>query len=232
MMNSEATKKETSMQGIIVVNKSQGMTSHDVVMKMRRKFKIQRVGHAGTLDPLATGVLVVLFGKATKLFSKFVSFDKAYRATLKLGTTTDSADTEGKILKESSYDHITLEDLEAAMKKFSGPIKQIPPMVSAIKHKGKKLYQLARKGISVERKPRDVVIYDLHIVDFSPPHVKFYLECSKGTYVRQIADDIGTELGCGACITQIERIKVGPFQIEDAHQIEGINESYLRNWEG
>jgi tRNA pseudouridine55 synthase len=232
MTNSEVTKKDSSLQGIIVVNKPQGMTSHDVVMQMRRKFKMQRIGHAGTLDPLATGVLVILFGKATKLFAKFVSFDKAYRATLKLGTTTDSADTEGKVLQELSFDHITVDDLQAVIKNFLGQIKQVPPMVSAVKHKGKKLYQLARKGISVERKARDVVVYDLHIEDFSPPFVKFYLECSKGTYVRQIADDIGKELGCGACITQIERIKVGPFQIEDAHQIEDINESHLRNWEG
>ena len=220
------------MEGIIVVNKPDGMTSHDVVAKIRRKFKMRRVGHAGTLDPLATGVLVVLLGKATKLFSHFVGFDKAYRATLILGTATTSADIQGKILQQLPYDHITCEQIEAVFTNFVGDIAQIPPMVSAVKVKGRKLYQLARKGIEVERQPRQIRIDCLRLERFDPPEVKFYLECSKGTYVRQLAEDVGKLLGCGACISQIQRTKVGTFHIEDAVNIEDLNESHIRNWEG
>ena len=220
------------MEGIIVVDKPDGMTSHDVVAKVRKRFNMRRVGHAGTLDPLATGVLVLLLGKATKLFNKFVAFDKAYRATLILGLQTTSADTEGEVTQELSHAHITRQDVEKAFKKFEGDIQQVPPMVSAVKFKGRKLYQLARKGIYVEREARSIRIDCLNIEAFNPPEVKFYLECSKGTYVRQLADDVGKVLGCGACISQIRRTKVGRFQIEDAVNLEELNESHIRNWEG
>jgi len=219
-------------EGIIIVNKPDGLTSHDVVDRVRRKFSMRRVGHAGTLDPLATGVLVILLGKSTKLFDKFVSFDKAYRATLILGTTTHSADTQGKILEQLPYDHVTQKQVEDVFDKFKGESFQIPPMVSAIKKNGKKLYQLARKGLVVEREPRAIRIDRLLLEEFNPPDVKFYLECSKGTYVRQLADDVGKALGCGACISQIERLKVGSFSIEDAVNIEEIDESHIRNWQG
>ena len=219
-------------EGIIVVNKPNGITSHDVVARVRKIFKIRRVGHAGTLDPLATGVLVLLLGKATKLFSKFVAFDKAYRATMILGTETTSADIQVEILRQSPYQHITLTAIEKAIKNFTGDIEQVPPMVSAVKIKGRKLYQLARKGITVERQARQVRVDCLRIEKFDLPEVKFYLECSKGTYVRQLVDDIGKTLGCGACISQIRRTKVGFFNIEDAVNLEDLNESHIRNWEG
>jgi len=220
------------MEGIIIVNKSGGMTSHDVVAKVRKRFKMRRVGHAGTLDPLATGVLVLLLGKATKLFEKFVSFDKAYRATLILGTSTTSADTEGEIIQQLPYQDITREQVEDAFKEFTGDIEQVPPMVSAVKVGGRKLYQLARKGIEIERKPRQIRIDSLEIKSFQPPEVKFSLECSKGTYVRQIAEDVGKYLGCGACISQIQRTKVGQFNISEAVNIEDLNESHIRDWKG
>jgi len=219
-------------EGIIIVDKPDGMTSHDVVACVRKKFKMRRVGHAGTLDPLATGVLVLLLGKATKLFTKFVDFDKAYRATLILGVKTTSADTQGEIINRAPYDHITLQQVEEVFKKFDGDIEQIPPMVSAVKVKGRKLYQLARKGIEIERKARPIRIDCLKIEEFSPPKIRFYLECSKGTYVRQLADDVGTLLGCGACVSQIQRTKVGAYLIEDAVNLEDLNESHIRNWEG
>ncbi len=208
------------------------MTSHDVVDQVRKKFHMRRVGHAGTLDPLATGVLVILVGKSTKLFGKFVGFDKVYQSTFILGTTTDSADTQGKILEQLPYESITREQVEKIFTQFVGKVEQIPPMVSAIKHKGKKLYELARKGIRVERQPRSIRIDRLELLKFRAPDVEFYLECSKGTYVRQLADDIGKVLGCGACISQIERIKVGPFCLEDASTIEECNETHLRDWQG
>ncbi|HLF17320.1 MAG TPA: tRNA pseudouridine(55) synthase TruB [Candidatus Omnitrophota bacterium] len=220
------------MEGIIVINKPKGLTSHDVVAFIRRKFRIKRVGHAGTLDPLATGVLVILLGKSTKLFEKFVGLDKAYRATLILGMSTTSADIEGKVTQTAPYDHIAKEDIEKVFGRFHGRIEQIPPMVSAIKRKGKKLYELARKGIEVEREPRFVTIHRLQVQSFQKPHVTFYLECSKGTYVRQLAEDVGKVLGCGACISQIERMKVGSFTIEEAVTLEELNESHIQHWQG
>ena len=218
-------------EGIVIINKPNGITSHDVVTKVRQKFKMKRVGHAGTLDPLATGVIVMLLGKSTKLFDKFVSFDKAYMATLILGTTTQSADTQGAIIEKKPYDYISKEMVLNVFKKFMGPSEQIPPMVSAVKHKGKKLYQLACQGIEVERAPRKIKIYKLELLEFNPPYVKFYLECSKGTYVRQLAHDVGQVLGCGACICQIERTKVGKFSIEESVKIEELNESHIRAWQ-
>lgn len=219
------------MEGILVVNKPKGITSHDVVDRVRRRFKMKRVGHAGTLDPLATGVLVILIGKSTKLFDKFVGFDKAYRATLVLGTVTDSADTQGKILSEKSYEHITRSQVEEVFKRFVGEGEQIPPMVSAVKVGGKKLYELARKGLVVEREPRKIRIDRLEVEGMDAPYVKFFMACSKGTYVRQLAHDVGEVLGCGACISQIERVNVGKYSINDSVLIEDINESHIRHWE-
>ena len=218
------------MEGIVVVNKPQGITSHDVVSVVRRKFNMKRVGHAGTLDPLATGVLIILLGKSTKLFDKFQTFDKAYRATFKLGTVTHTADIQGKVLSEKPFDSITQDKIEEVMKKFVGDIEQIPPMVSAVKVGGKRLYQLARQGIEVERQPRKIHIGLLRLVSFFSPLAEFYVECSKGTYIRQLAHDIGDFLGCGACITQIERTKVGPFLITDAVTLEDLNPSHVRAW--
>ncbi|MCA9409435.1 MAG: tRNA pseudouridine(55) synthase TruB [Candidatus Omnitrophica bacterium] len=220
------------MDGIIVVNKPDGLTSHDVVAKVRRKFNMKRVGHAGTLDPLATGVLVVLLGKSTKLFDEFVGFDKAYRATLILGRKTTSADIQGETISEKSVDHISSEEIKKVFKQFVGEIEQVPPMVSAVKMKGKKLYQLARKGVVINRPARNITIRKLEVRSIEMPQVEFYVECSKGTYVRQLAEDIGEALGCGACICQIERTKVGEFEINEAVKIEDINESHIRNWQG
>ena len=219
-------------EGIIVVNKPDGMTSHDVVACVRKKLNIRRIGHAGTLDPIATGVLVLLLGKKTKLFNKFVALDKAYRATLVLGTETTSADTQGKIIRQAPYSHITEAQVEEAFARFCGDLEQIPPMVSAVKIKGRKLYQLARKGIEISRAPRKIRVDCLKLEAFNPPEVKFYLECSKGTYVRQLAEDIGKYLGCGACISQIQRTRVGAFRVEDAVLLKDLNESHIRNWQG
>jgi len=220
------------MEGILVINKPQGITSHDVVAQVRKKLKHKKVGHAGTLDPLATGVLVILLGKTTKLSNTFVGYDKAYQAKHILGITTDSADTQGKVLKTLPYEAVTLEQINHIFKKFEGPIQQVPPMVSAVKYKGRKLYELARAGIVVDRPPRNVVIHKLCIEEIALPNIKFYLECSKGTYVRQLAADIGEQLGCGACICQIERTQVGPFTLEQAIRIEDLHESHIRHWPG
>jgi tRNA pseudouridine55 synthase len=216
-------------EGIVLINKPGGMTSHDVVSCVRRKFKMRRVGHAGTLDPMATGVLVVLLGKATKLFNKFVGFDKGYRATLELGRKTDTADIEGKTIEQRRYEHITEKDLQEAFARFHGETQQTPPMVSAVKFKGQPLYKLARRGIEVDRESRTIRIDILELLDFSSPYVKFYIECSKGTYVRKLAEDIGEELGCGACISQIQRTRVGPFKLEDTVSLDALGENHIQD---
>lgn len=217
-------------EGIIVVNKPHGLTSHDVVAHIRRKFSVKKVGHAGTLDPLATGVLIVLLGKCTKMSDRFMSLDKAYRATMLLGRKTNSADIQGETISVKPYDQINLEKVQKVFQEFTGKTDQLPPMFSAIKFKGKKLYELARKGITVDREPRTITIEKLEVLKFDLPSVEFMMECSKGAYVRQLADDVGEKLGCGACISQIERTKVGSFRLEEAVHIEEINESHIRPW--
>ena len=215
----------------MVVNKPQGMTSHDVVSVIRKKFNMRRVGHAGTLDPLATGVLIILLGESTRLFKKFESFDKAYRATLLLGTTTTTADIQGKILITKPYADVTEKKVEDILPRFTGETEQVPPMVSAVKVGGERLYKLARKGIEVERPSRKIRIDILKIINFVLPEVQISVECSKGTYIRQLAQDIGEVLGCGAGITQIQRTKVGPFKLDEAVEINDVSEKYIRQWE-
>ncbi|MBF0504697.1 MAG: tRNA pseudouridine(55) synthase TruB [Candidatus Omnitrophica bacterium] len=221
---------ENSLQGIMVVNKPEGITSHDVVAFVRRKFKMRRVGHAGTLDPMATGVLVLLLGKSTRLFDKFVAFDKTYRATLRLGVKTTTADIMGQVLLERPYTEVDEAKIKDVFVRFTGEIEQMPPMVSAVKHKGERLYKIARQGREVERQARRVRIDELRILRCRLPDVEFLMSCSKGTYVRQLAEDVGEVLGCGACISQIERTKVGPFEIKDAVILENLNESHILKW--
>ncbi len=220
------------MEGVIVVNKPPGITSHDVVGFIRRKFKMRRVGHAGTLDPLATGVLVMLLGKSTKLFDRFVAFDKSYRATLRLGTKTSTADIMGHVIEEKPFSGITRSRVEEVFRGFVGDIEQKPPMVSAVKHQGQRLYKIAREGKSVERAVRKVRVDEVRLLSFALPEVEFFMACSKGTYVRQLAEDVGEVLGCGACISQIERTRVGPFDIKDAVKLEDLHESHVRSWPG
>lgn len=221
-------RRVNRLNGILVIDKPSGITSHDVVDIVRKKFNMKQVGHAGTLDPLATGVLVILVGEATKLFNKFSSFDKAYIATIKFGITTDTADIRGHIIDQKPYDFIKESEVREIFKTFLGDIDQVPPMVSALKHKGKRLYQLARKGLEVKREPRRVKIYKLDLINFSLPEVQFLLECSKGTYVRTIAEDVGSRLGCGGCISQIHRTQVGPFRIDQAIKADRFSESDIQ----
>lgn len=221
---------QNNIDGIVVLNKPSGMTSHDVVNRVRRKFGMRRVGHAGTLDPLATGVLIMLIGKSTRLSKEFQSFDKAYRATLKLGTTTQTADIEGKILEQKPYEHISTQQVIEVLQGFVGEIEQVPPMVSAIKVGGERLYKLARQGIEVVRTPRKICIQSLRLLKHQGESVEIYVECSKGTYIRQLAEDVGKVLGCGACIAQIERTKVGPFVLEDSVRCDDLTEAHVRKW--
>ena len=222
---------QNSFQGIVLVNKPAGITSHDVVGYVRRTFKMRRVGHAGTLDPMATGVLVILLGNSTKLFDKFVAFDKTYRATLRLGLKTTTANIMGQTLLERPYDGIDEDAIKNVFTQFTGETEQKPPMVSAVKHQGERLYKIARQGIEVERTARKIRIDELRILHCRLPDVEFLMSCSKGTYVRQLAEDVGEVLGCGACISQIERTKVGPFDIKDAITLENLNEGHILKWQ-
>jgi len=217
---------ETAMHldGILIVNKPAGITSHDVVNFIRRRFNIKRVGHAGTLDPMATGVLVMLLGKATKLSNVFLRDDKEYIAKLYFGKSTDTQDSSGRVIEEKDIQGIDIEDIKKALSDFKGEIYQIPPMVSAIKHKGKKLYQLARLGKTVEREPRKISITNIEILDFKFPELTFRVRCSKGTYVRTLCEDIGKKLGIPSCMSGLTRSASGDFLIEDSKNPEDINE--------
>jgi len=204
------------MDGILVVDKPQGMTSHDVVDLVRRRFGLKKVGHAGTLDPMATGVLVMLIGKLTKSSNSFISDDKEYDATLTLGGRSDTGDAWGKIAPSGTTASFSPSEIEKAFSAFTGEIEQSPPMYSAVKFKGKKLYELARKGISIDVKPRKVVIKRLDISSIALPSVSFRVTCSKGTYIRQLCVDIGETLGCGGYLSRLVRTRSGAFTVGQA----------------
>ncbi len=220
--------KSENKDGLILVAKPGNMTSHDVVDFVRKKLGTRRVGHAGTLDPLAEGLLIVLVGKYTKLFPRFASCDKEYLGVLKLGEITTTGDCGGKIIKQQDYSLITEEKIREIFASFEGEMEQVPPMVSAVRVGGKRLYNLARKGITVERKSRKINIYSLKIISISLPYVEFCVRCSKGTYIRKLAEDIGEALSCGAHIIKIKRLAIGAFKLSDAIQLDDINESHLQ----
>jgi len=208
--------------GILLIDKPSGPTSHDIVAAIRGRFHFNKVGHGGTLDPQATGLLVILLGKGTKLSNRFAGSDKSYEGTMKLGVSTDSQDAQGTILREADYSHITHGQVEAEMKRLTGDIMQTPPMVSAVKVGGVPLYKRARKGETVEREPKLIHVYEFLFLGFEPPRVTFSLKCSKGTYVRTLCSDIGDTLGCGAHLEQLRRTRCGDFRIEDAASFDSV----------
>lgn len=216
--------------GLLIIDKPAGLTSHDVVDLIRKKLKIKRVGHSGTLDPVATGVLVLLVGRATKLFAKFVHFDKEYEATLRLGIVTSTGDSAGTVIFEKDAAGLSEKRIRDIFTEFVGDRHQVPPMVSAIKHKGRRLYELARRGIEVDRPARPIKIYDLKITRLEVPEVDFYVKCSKGTYIRRLGEEIGEKLGVGGSISRIRRISLGPFHIHEAVRLEDVHEGCLRSW--
>ena len=202
--------------GVLLIDKPQGPTSHDVVDKIRRYFRFEKVGHGGSLDPQATGLLIILIGKGTKISAQFMTADKTYEGCMHLGISTDSHDAEGKVLRESDPSSVTRERLEAGMAAFRGDVFQVPPMVSAVKKNGVPLYKLARKGKTIEREKRLVHIHEFVVTEFSPPLVHFRMRCTKGTYVRTICHDLGEALGCGAHLSQLRRTQCGGFNVADA----------------
>lgn len=208
--------------GIILVNKPTEWTSHDVVSFLRARFNIPKAGHCGTLDPAATGLLVAVIGKFTKLSQKFSGEDKTYEGTILLGTVTDSQDLDGEILQKNDWSGVTPERLEKAFMNFVGEIEQIPPMVSAVKKDGKRLYALARAGIEVEREPKQVVIESIRLTNINLPYADFVVTCSKGTYIRTLCADVGELLGCGACLGRLNRIRSGEFDLKEAVTIDEL----------
>ena len=211
-----AMKSGTEIDGVLLVEKAAGMTSHDVVAITRRALDTRKVGHCGTLDPLATGLLILTLGRGTKIQDLLMSEDKEYAGTLKLGEVTDSQDADGRITASSPVPEFSKEQMDAAFAKFHGDFYQTPPMVSAIKKDGVPLYKLARQGKEVERAPRFVHVYAHEILGVRPPDVDFRVLCSKGFYVRTYAHEIGAELGCGAHLKSLRRTKSGRFSVEGA----------------
>jgi tRNA pseudouridine55 synthase len=219
---SNAPRPVDPCDGVLLVDKPGGFTSHDVVAKIRGHFGFKKVGHGGTLDPMATGLLVILLGRGTKLSQRIMGGDKTYEGTMRLGVTTDSQDAEGKILREADASHITRDMLESAMQPFTGDIMQTPPMVSAIKKNGVPLYKLARKGKTVEREPRLIHVYEFSLLDYVCPCADFRLRSTKGTYVRTICHDTGETLGCGAHLAALRRTRSGSFSVTDALPLEDL----------
>lgn len=218
------------MDGILIINKHAGPTSYDIVDRIKKITRIKKVGHAGTLDPFAEGVLIVLIGSATKLQSKFMEMPKTYIGTLKLGETSDTYDVGGKIstsIKASADEQISNDQILCAVKSFIGEIDQIPPIHSAIKINGERAYKLAWQGIKPDLKPRKIKIYDIKILEYKYPYLKIEVNCGRGTYVRSLAHDLGQKLGCGAYLEKLTRTKIGNFNIENSVKIDELNS---KNW--
>lgn len=210
------------MDLIISLNKPKDITSQDAVTRVKKILKVKKAGHTGTLDPMATGLLLICINKATRLASYFLNLDKEYRAVMKLGEATDTQDAYGKVISKTDHIEIDKSVIEETLKSFKGNILQQPPMFSALKHEGEPLYKLARKGIDIERKSREVNIYDIELLNINMPYVTFRAVCSKGTYIRTLCDDIGKKLGVGAHLSELERTKIGTFRIDDSLSFEEL----------
>ena len=220
------------MNGIVIVDKPQDWTSQDVTARLRRVFNTRRIGHGGTLDPMATGVLPVFVGRATRGVEFFEHAEKTYEATLRLGLTTDTEDIWGNVLEKKDV-HISETEFSAILQQFRGKIKQIPPMYSALKVNGQKLCDLARKGKEVERQPREIEIFELTLLEFAGDTARLRVRCSKGTYIRTLCKDIGEALGCGGCMAALRRVTAGEYAIEEAVPLQELldtedPEKYLR----
>ena len=221
------------MTGIVIVDKPAGWTSQDVTARLRRVFGTRRIGHGGTLDPMATGVLPVFVGRATRGVEFFEHADKTYEAVLRLGTVTDTQDSTGTVLEKRPV-AVTEAEFRDILPKFTGEIAQIPPMYSAIKVDGKKLYELARAGKEIERKPREITIFSLDLLEFTGETAKIRVHCSKGTYIRTLCHDIGAALGCGGCMEALRRTAAGEYTLADSVELDTLlnaerPEDYLRD---
>lgn len=228
-MNSQDIKNAIS--GVLVVDKPVGMTSHDVVEAIRRGTNIRRAGHTGTLDPRASGVLVILIGPAVRLSEYVSASDKRYQAIIRLGSSTDTFDSEGKFVRSDQPVNVTEEQFETILKQFEGEIEQTPPPFSAVKVNGRPAYDMARKGEEVELAPRKITVHHLEVLEWAPPEIVVDVHCSSGTYVRSLANDIGNALGTGAYLVGLRRTKSGRFSLRDATPLRKLQEAFQAgNW--
>ncbi|HOJ00558.1 MAG TPA: tRNA pseudouridine(55) synthase TruB [Anaerolineaceae bacterium] len=224
-MDDRRTQLKNTVSGVLVVDKPIGMTSHDVVQIIRNGTRIKRAGHTGTLDPRASGVLVILLGPAVRLSEYVSAEDKQYHAVIQLGKKTDTFDEEGAVTGTSPVD-ITAEQFEEALKSFIGEIEQVPPPYSAVKVNGRKAYEFAREGEDVELEPRIIQVYNLELLEWDPPQALVDVHCSSGTYVRSLANDLGEKLGCGAMLAGLRRTKSGKFTLKDATPLRKLSEAF------
>jgi len=217
---------------VILIDKEKGKSSFNIIYRIRKIVNVKKVGHAGTLDPAATGLLIVCVGKKTKEIYKYQDLNKIYAGTIELGKQTPSMDGETEFIEEKDFSYVSYEMIEEARKSFLGEIKQIPPMYSALKQNGKRLYKLARKGVEVERKPREITIYDFEITRIELPEIDFKIRCSKGTYIRVIANDFGEKLNCGGYLKLLRREAIGEFKVDDAITVDELREmnKILESW--
>lgn len=210
------------VNGIVLLDKPKGLSSNHALQRVRRLFDAQKAGHTGTLDPMATGLLPICLGEATKFSAHLLEADKVYRTRVELGVITDTGDAEGSVIEQHDVPELTAQDVEAVLTRFRGDIDQVPPMYSALKHQGKKLYELAREGKRVERAARRVSVYDARLLSFEGTAFELEVSCSKGTYIRTLAEDIGKALGCGGHISQLRRLKTGPFDGDAMWTLEAL----------
>ncbi|HBS18086.1 MAG: tRNA pseudouridine(55) synthase TruB [Halomonas aquamarina] len=210
------------VNGVVLLDKPKGLSSNHALQRVRRLFDAQKAGHTGTLDPMATGLLPICLGEATKFSAHLLEADKMYRTRVELGVITDTGDAEGTVLERREVPNLAVEDIESVLTRFRGEIDQVPPMYSALKHQGKKLYELAREGKQVERAARRVSVYDARLLSFEGTAFELEVSCSKGTYIRTLAEDIGHALGCGAHISQLRRLKTGPFDGDAMWTLEAL----------
>lgn len=211
------------VNGMLLLNKRSGVSSNHALQEVKRLFSAAKAGHTGSLDPLASGVLPICFGQATKFSQFLLNTTKQYIVDIRLGIATSTGDAEGEIISERSVPTLTESELQGLLKKFTGTIQQVPPMHSALKKNGVRLYELARKGIEVERKPRSVTIFDLSVEQYNCPILSLNVHCSKGTYIRTLAEDIGKTIGCGAVVASLKRTKVADFDISDCCELDQLN---------
>ncbi|MFA6051621.1 MAG: tRNA pseudouridine(55) synthase TruB [Methylobacter sp.] len=215
-------KSGRNVHGILLLDKRLGVSSNRALQEVRRLFNANKAGHTGSLDPLATGLLPLCFGEATKVSALMLDDNKRYQVVVQLGVMTDTGDAEGAVIETKPVPELSVDVIQACLNKFTGEIDQVPPMYSALKHNGKKLYELAREGKTVERKARRITIFELKLLDFSKDRLTLDVFCSKGTYIRSLAEDIGHTLGCGGTVKELRRLEAGQFSIENARTIEQL----------
>ncbi|MES2776851.1 MAG: tRNA pseudouridine(55) synthase TruB [Bacteroidota bacterium] len=222
------TQTELLEGRVLLIDKPLHWTSFDIIRKLRNIFRIKKIGHAGTLDPLATGLLIVCTGKFTKKINEYMGMEKEYTGTITLGAVTPTYDLESDPEQHQPFEHITMEEVERVFETFTGPIMQFPPAHSAIKVDGKRLYQLAREGKEVKLEARAVTIYECELTRFDLPEIDFRVVCGTGTYIRSLAKDVGESLGCGGYLSKLVRTRIGEFLLTDAHSPEQVDEAYVR----